>query len=208
MMRYLIGLLCAGALLQLTTETLQAQSLFERRSNNQVDQYRNYAARHRGDLLTILINEATDVENRDERSLDKTANSSFTGSLDYGIGGGLGTAVGDASTGNTSSSARGFSGDTEFRSARQFTDKFTVTIVDVLPNGNMVVSGSRQISVQGDVRRLLLTGVVRQYDVLPGNSVPSHLVANLKLTLGAQGSEQSFSKQGWFSKKVNRYWPF
>jgi flagellar L-ring protein precursor FlgH len=184
------------------------QSLFERRSVNQVDQYRNYAARHRGDLLSIMINESTDVENRDERSLDKTGQSSINGALDYGLGGNLGTAIGDGNLGKSSSSSRNFSGDTEFRSARQFSDKFTVTIVDVMPNGNLVVRGERAIAVQGDERRLRLSGIIRQYDVLPNNTVPSHLVADLKIELEAKGAEQSYNKQGWFSRRVNRVWPF
>jgi flagellar L-ring protein precursor FlgH len=184
------------------------QSLFERRSVNQIDQYRNYAARHRGDLLAITINESTDVENRDERSLDKTGQSSINGALDYGLGGNLGSAIGDGNLGKTSSSSRNFSGDTEFRSARQFSDRFTVTIVDVMPNGNLVVRGERAIAVQGDERRLRLSGIIRQYDVLPNNTVPSHLVADLKIELEAKGAEQAYNKQGWFSRRVNRFWPF
>ncbi len=192
----------------LFSESVSAQSLFERRSVNQIDQYRDYAARHRGDLLFIVINESTDVENRDERSLDKEGNSSFSGQFDYGIGGALGGSAGDASLGSSADSQRRFRGDTEFRSERQFSDKFTVTVVDVLPNGNLVVSGKRLISVQGDVRELQLSGIVRQYDVLPNNVVPSHLVANLKIQLDAQGAEQAFSNQGWLSRKFNRFWPF
>ncbi|QDT10253.1 flagellar basal body L-ring protein FlgH [Planctomycetes bacterium K23_9] len=185
-----------------------AQSLFERRSVNQIDQYRSYAARHRGDLLSVMINESTDVENRDERSLDKSGNSSIAAGLDYGLGGDLGSATGNGNLGKTSSSSRAFSGDTEFRSERQFSDKFTVTIVDVLPNGNLVIKGERAISVQGDERQLRLSGIVRQYDVLPNNTVPSHLVANLKIELDAKGAEQSYNKQGWFSRRVNKVWPF
>jgi len=184
------------------------QSLFERRSVNQIDQYRDYAARNRGDLLSIMINENTDVENRDERSLDKTGNSSVAAGLNYALGGDLGTAASDGTLGKTSSSSRAFSGDTEFRSARQFNDRFTVTIVDVLPNGNLVVKGERVITVQGDARQLRLSGIVRQYDVLPNNSVPSNLVADLKIELEAKGSEQAYSKQGWFSRRINRVWPF
>lgn len=195
--------LAAGA-----DEHASAQSLFERRSVNQIDQYRNYGARHRGDLLTILINENTDVENRDERSLDKTGNSSNSAGFDYGTGGGLGGLAGNAEFGHATASQRGFTGDTEFRSERQFSDKFSVTVTDVLPNGNLVVSGSRMISVQGDERKLCLTGIVRQYDVLPNNFVPSHLVADLNIQLVAEGAEQAFSKQGWFSRRMNRLWPF
>lgn len=184
------------------------QSLFERRSVNQIDQYRNYAARHKGDLLFILINENTDVENRDERILDKTGNSSFSGNINYLFGGGLGNSAGAADVGYSSDSQRGFTGDTEFRSEREFNDRFTVTVVDVLPNGNLVVSGRRMITVQGDLRELRLSGVVRQYDVLRGNSVPSHLVSNLKIELDAAGAEQAFSNQGWLSRGLNKWWPF
>ena len=104
----LIGII---ALCHLTCDSVYAQSLFERRSVNQIDQYRNYAARHKGDLLFILINENTDVENRDERTLDKSSNASFSGDIDYLFGGGLGNAAGAASVGASSDSQRGFSGD-------------------------------------------------------------------------------------------------
>ncbi len=190
------------------TDVGRAQSLFERRSVNQIGQYRNFVARDRGDLLTILINESTDVENRDERSMDKSGTSSYAGGFDYGLGGGIGNTTGEANLGHSTASDRAFSGDTEFRSERQFMDRFTVTIVDVLPNGNFVVSGLRKISVQGDVRNLTLSGIVRRYDVLPNNIVPSHLVANLKIELEAEGAEQAFNKQGWFSRRMNRWWPF
>ena len=190
-------------------QTCHAQSLFERRSRNQIEQYRDYAARERGDLLFIMINESTDVENRDERSLDKTGQSSYNGAFNYGFGGDLGSSSGDTSLGHSTQSGRGFSGDSEFRSERRFLDSFTVTVMDVLPNGNLVVSGTRRINVQNDTRELRLSGIVRQYDILPNNSVSSALVADLKIELQAQGAEQAFTNQGWFSKNiVNRFWPF
>lgn len=185
-----------------------AQSLFERRSNNQIDQYRDYAARNRGDTLSILIAESTDVENRDERSMDKTGQSSSTQGFDYGLGGTIGTGSGSAEFGTNAANQRGFTGDAEFRSERQISDRFSVIVVDVLPNGNLVVEGTRTISVQNDIRQLRLTGIVRQYDILPGNSVPSYLVADLRLTLDAAGAEQAFTSQGWLSRRFNRFWPF
>lgn len=189
-------------------DTAQGQSLFQRRSSNQIDQYRNFVARDRGDILSILINESTDVENLEERSLDKSSDASFAGDINYAFGGGLGSSIGSATVGGSSASDRGFSGDTEFRSERQFTDKFTVTVEDVLPNGNMVVSGTRMITVQGDLRELRLSGIVRQYDILPNNMVPSHLVGNLRIQLDAEGAEQAFSNQGWLSRRFNKWWPF
>ncbi|QEG23384.1 Flagellar L-ring protein precursor [Mariniblastus fucicola] len=199
-----------ASLFVLTTspETAKAQSLFERRSANQIDQYRNYAARQRGDLLSVVISESTDVENRDERSLDKSGNSNISGGLSYSLGGGLGGATGDGALNQSSSSSRGFTGDSEFRSERQFLDRFTVTVIDVQPNGNLVISGERNISVQGDSRTLRLSGVVRQIDLLPDNSISSRFVANLDIRLSGKGTEQKFNKQGSFSRRINRLWPF
>jgi flagellar L-ring protein precursor FlgH len=209
-LRKLMLLAVSGAvtLCCLPSSTAQAQTLFERRSPKQIDQYRNYAARRRGDLLSVIISESTDVENRDERSLDKTANANVAAGFGYGLGGGLGGATGNATMDQSSSSNRGFTGDSEFRSERQFLDRFTVTVVDVQPNGNLLISGERNISVQGDARTLRLSGIVRQVDLLPNNSISSRLVANLDIRLIGKGPEQKFNKQGPLGRKLNRYWPF
>ena len=201
-------LTCLGFLIIQAGANANAQSLFERRSNNQIDLIRDFAAMNRGDTLSVLIVESTDVENRDERSLDKAGNSSSTQGFDYGFGGDVGTSSGDATFGTSTANQRGFSGDAEFRSARAINDRFSVTVVDVLPNGNLVVEGRRTITVQGDLRVLTLAGIVRQVDILPNNSVPSYLVANLQMTLDAQGTEQAFTNQGWRSRRFNRWWPF
>ena len=187
---------------------LSAQSLFERRSANQIDQYRDYAARNVGDLVTVLINESTDVENIDARSMDKTGQAAYNGTLDYGFGGDLGTRIGNGTIGGAKTSSRGFTGDTQYRSERQFTAQFTATVTDVLPNGNLVLAGHRRIAIQGDTRELMLSGIVRQYDILPNNTVPSHLVGSLHLELKPKGQEQAFTRQGWLARKVNKYWPF
>ena len=191
-----------------SSQTTMAQSLFERRSTNQVDQYRNYSAMRRGDLLSVVISESTDVENRDERSLDKSGNSDVSGGLSYSLGGGLGGSVGSGALNQSSSSSREFTGDSEFRSERQFLDTFTVTVIDVQPNGNLIISGERNISVQGDARTLRLSGIVRHVDLLSNNSIPSRLVANLDIRLVGKGPEQKFNKQGRFSRRMNRLWPF
>ncbi|MEC8557463.1 MAG: flagellar basal body L-ring protein FlgH [Planctomycetota bacterium] len=190
------------------SSSAMGQSLFDRRSPNRVDRFRNYAARHRGDLLTVIINESTDVENRDERSMDKAGNSSNNAGFNVGASGDIGAIAGDALFGHATDSARSFSGDSEFRSQRALIDRFSVQIQDVLPNGNMVIAGYRTISIQGDQRKLRLSGVVRQFDVLPNNMVPSHLIANMKVELEAKGPEQAYGKQGWFSRKINKLWPF
>ena len=185
-----------------------AQTLFESRHPKQFDQYSDIAARKVGDLLIVLINENTDVENKDARQFDKSGNASLNATLDYGFSGDLGGGAGGGSFGQTSNSRRGFTGDSQFTIERQFQDRFTVSVVDVLPNGNLLISGKRQVVVQGDARVLKLSGIVRAVDVLPGNMVSSQLISNLSIQFEAEGPEQSFTKQGWLGRSMNRIWPF
>ena len=185
-----------------------AQSLFENRNDNRVDCYQNFTARKRGDTIAIVIVENTDIENRDQRRMDKAGASLSSQGFDYALSGDVGGAAGDLQVSTNSEHARDFRGDAQYRSERELNDRISVTVVDVLPNGNMVVEGSRTISLQGDVRCLKITGTVRQFDVLPNNSVPSYKVADMKLTIDATGAEQAFTSQGWLSRRFNRWWPF
>ena len=186
----------------------QGQSLFERCEACRVNPFTNNVARSRGDLLVVLINESTDVENIDERTLERSGTSTLNGGVNYGLTGNLGTQIGTSTLGQTGNQSRAFNGDSEFRSARQLQDRFTVSVVDVLPNGNLLVEGHRKILLQGDVRTLQLSGVVRNLDLLPNNTVNSQLVGNLNIRLLADGQEDEFGRQGWLGRKLNKVLPF
>lgn len=191
-----------------TVDSVAAQSLFQRRSARQVGKFLDPVAKRRGDLLMVVVNENTNLENRDERSMDKTGNSTGNATFGYGFGGGLGTGEASGDINHQTSMQRGFSGDSEFRSQRRFLDQFSVMVTDVYPNGNMRVVGYRSINIQGDSRQLQLSGIVRFVDVLPNNTVASQLIANLKIELVGRGPEQKFGKQGILARKLNRIWPF
>ena len=208
MNRTVLILLVAGLTLTGSPDQTEAQSLFDRCDQNSISPVLNNVARNRGDLLVVLINESSDVENIDERSLDRTGTATLNGAVNYGLTGDLGVGNGTGSIGQTSDQSRSFTGDSEFRSARQFQDQFTVTVIDVLPNGNMLVKGKRKVTLQGDSRTLQLTGIIRKIDVLPNNVISSQLVANLEIKLLAEGTEDEISKQGWLGKRLNRILPF
>jgi flagellar L-ring protein FlgH len=181
----------------------QTQSLWDRRDQRKAFLFRDLKARSIGDILTIAITENSDVENSDSRGLSKQSSSSANGGFGYS-----GVSSGSAAAEINSDSQRDFSGDVNFSSARQFQDRFSVTVIDILPNGNLVVSGSRNVLVEGDEKTLTVTGIVRGDDILSDNSVRSSSVANLDINLTGKGTEQDFVKQGWLGRKVNKLWPF
>ncbi len=187
----------------------QYQSLWERRAPALTDQFSDVKARRPGDLLVVLINERSDVENRDRRLMQKQTAANADFSANYGASGDIGAAAGGVSLDHDSTSQRDFNGNTQFTSEREFLDRFTVTVIDETPNGNLLIKGTRQVSLEGDRKNLVLTGMVRSVDIFFDNTISSRQVYDLDIRYEAdQGSERSFVNQGWLARKLNRWWPY
>lgn len=188
----------------------QTSSLWQRRDPRLTNMFADVKARRPGDLLVIRINERSDVENKDQRLMQKQNSSSSDASGNFNLAGDFGSTDGGLGFEQDSSAARNFQGNTQFKSEREFMDQFTVMVIDTTPNGNLLVSGTRHVELEGDRRTLVLTGTVRASDILPDNSIPSQKVANLDIryaSSGRDGAEQKFINQGWLGKRLNRIWP-
>jgi len=105
-------------------------------------------------------------------------------------------------------SERDFSGNSAFASERQFSDRITVAVMDVLPNGNLVIGGRRRVAVEGDNRILVISGLVRLVDVRPDNTIQSRYIDQLDISYEGKGVESRFVNQGWLGRVTNRIWPF
>lgn len=165
-------------------------------------------ARNVGDLLTIVINEATDVENKDKRSLTKATDTSSNLGLSHSVSGIYGSSAGALAEKLSVDSKRDFGGNSAFSSERVFSDRITVTVTGVLPNGNLVVSGRRQVSIEGDTRGLVVSGIVRTSDIRPDNSISSQSVSRFDMQYEGKGAESKFINQGWMERATNLLWPF
>ena len=184
--------------------------LWQQRDPVMVNPYADVKARRPGDLLVVRINERSNVQNRDLRLMQKRNRSSSAANLGTAFSGDLGGVNGGLGFEQGSSGLRSFNGDAEFRSERGFVDQFTVAVTDITPNGNLLVTGTRNVMLEGDQRTLVLTGVVRAADILPDNTIPSSRVSNLDIRYLANaeiGAEDKFINQGWLGRKLNRWWP-
>lgn len=165
-------------------------------------------ARNVGDLLTIIINEATDVENKDKRSLTKETDASSNLGLSHSVSGIYGSSAGALAEKFGVDSKRDFGGNSAFSSERAFSDRITVTVTGVLPNGNLVVSGRRQVNIEGDARGLVVSGIVRPSDIRPDNTISSQSVSRFDMRYEGRGAESKFINQGWMGRAANLLWPF
>ncbi len=79
----------------------------------------------------------------------------------------------------------------------------TTNIEDILPNGNLVVRGRKQIRVNDEISEIIFSGVVRRDDVRSDNSVDSEKVANLQIDVKGTGPVSAKSTGGILSRLFN-----
>ena len=170
------------------------------------------SARKIGDSLTIIIDERSVIENETTRDMKKdTSRSAKTsGTLDLAnVTGPVGKRIFDFPRLDLSStSSTEFGGSANYDSDRSVADQITVTVEDVLPNGNLVVLGKRQREVAGDRQIVTVSGIIRPSDITFANSVSSKKVADFHIVYSSRGQENHFTKPGWLARILNFINPF
>jgi flagellar L-ring protein precursor FlgH len=165
-------------------------------------------ARRLGDLLTVVIQETTGIGNNDERKASKDTNAggafNFKGSSTAGQ---LSRAA-QIDLAITGSATRGIDGKSQYTVDQNFQDRMTVTVMDVLPNGNLVVEGYRRRIVSGEERLMCVTGVVRPIDISIANTVQSQSIANFNISYLGKGAESAYTSPGLLGRFFNCFWPF
>ena len=106
------------------------------------------------------------------------------------------------------STANDFSGKGGTESANTFSGSITTTVVEVLPNGHLIVSGEKQIGVAKNVDVLRFSGQVDPYSIQPGNTVASTQVANVRIEQMGRGAQQEAQGIGWLARFFLNISPF
>ncbi len=206
MKRFSWAIVSAGIVL--APGTNRADSIWQRREPRSAFLFVDERARRLGDVLTVQIQEQTDIGNKDERQLNKTASASGVFTFKGSTQGGKSTRSGTVDFEPSGSSQRAFDGSSAYTVGRSFTDTMSVTVIDVLPNGNLVIEGFRRQIVTGDERVMRVTGIVRPDDISLANTVLSQFVANLQISYVGKGTESHWVNQGYAGKLFNWVWPW
>jgi flagellar L-ring protein precursor FlgH len=161
-------------------------------------------ARFVGDVLTVQIQENTSAKQSKASTLDKEG--SLSGSV---------TAlplVSSAATlaklGVGGSSANTMTGKGDTAADNTFVGTITVTVVEVLPNGNLVVSGEKQIGINQNADTLRFSGVVYPANIQADNSVLSSQIADARLQVRGEGDIDRAQTTGWLSRFFLTWMPF
>jgi len=101
-----------------------------------------------------------------------------------------------------------FAGGGKIENTQKLTASMAVQVIDVLPNGNLVVEGVHQLSFGKERQFASLRGIIRQYDVLKANTVLSSQVADARIDLVAEGSLSNSQKKGWLQRLDEKITPY
>ncbi|HDG98416.1 MAG TPA: flagellar basal body L-ring protein FlgH, partial [Desulfobacterales bacterium] len=88
------------------------------------------------------------------------------------------------------------------------TASITARVVEVLPNGNLYIRGTRQIKVNNEVQYITLSGLIRPYDISPDNTVLSSYIADAKIEYTGKGAVSDKQRPGWLMRLLDYVWPF
>jgi flagellar L-ring protein precursor FlgH len=160
-------------------------------------------ARQLGDVLVIQINERTAASKKSDSTAERNQANAFNVNALSGLPGKsfLGSAL-DASSANK------FDGKGAATSNNDFIGTITVTVTEVLSNGNLLVSGEKQIGLNQGSEFIRFSGVVNPSTITTANTVSSSQVADARMEYRANGYIDEAQTMGWLSRFFLNVLPF
>ena len=104
---------------------------------------------------------------------------------------------------------RSFDGSADADQSNSLEGNITVTVSEILPNGNLVVRGEKWITLNRGDEFIRISGIIRPEDIAPDNTIISTRLANAKISYSGKGELADSQQMGWLSRFFNgSYWPF
>lgn len=172
-------------------------------STRPVPLFEDRRARYVGDTLIVSINEKTNASKKSNTNSSRTGSTSFAVPTISGLPGK--SFQGAALAAN---SANALDGKGESASNNDFTGTITVTVIEVLINGNLLVSGEKQVGINQGQEFIRFSGVVNPSTVVNGNTVSSVQVADARLEYRSSGSLDEAQVMGWGARFFQSFLPF
>lgn len=160
-----------------------------------------------GDLLTVLVRESnSSTKNQTKKTKKEAGIDAGISSFLFSPGASSALTKRGQMPALSAKMATDFDGGGQINNSDSITSRFTVRVVDVLPNGNLLLEGRRVTTFSGETTTIVMRATVRKADVTPENSVYSFQLADLTLRYEGKGSVNDSQNRGWFGKfwdKVN-----
>ena len=161
-----------------------------------------------GDIITVVLNESTQASRNSSLITERKATndvlaSSWTNAL-LSPNGFWGDVRGDI---DLNKAEIGTEGVGTAAQANALSGVITAMVAEVLPNGNLIVEGRKQLSLTEGAEFIQVRGVVRARDVQPDNTVSSMRMAQAQISYRGSGNLAESTQPGWITQLLFKYWP-
>ncbi len=191
---------------------------YEKRSNNSLWDdtgclFGDVKARNLNDIVMIRIVEnitglgKANTKTARDSSMDATVEKFFGAPLNFNNNNfwGKGSTFSPEVKGSMKNS---FKGDGETARQSKLDATISAKVVEVLPNGNLVLESRKEIVINRENQILVLRGIARPEDILPDNTILSTKIADSKIYLVGEGVIGDKQGQGWLVRIIDKIWPF
>jgi len=147
-----------------------------------------------GDILTVNIVEENRASNQVSSKTEKTTKSSIDSAPGIGELAFIPMLGADIKTKNS------FDGKGDNIRNASLRARMSVTVINIKPNGDLIIQGSRTIGISKDKETIVLTGVVRQKDIAPNNTINSYQIADAEIHYTGKGNASTAARPGFLSR--------
>ena len=160
-------------------------------------------ARYIGDTLTINIAETNSASTKSNTKINRSSSISASAGPIVGLPGKSFQGMELAG-----SSANNLDGNGESAANNVFTGTITVTVIEVLPNNNLLVSGEKQVAIGQGTEYIRLSGIVNPYFINASNSISSSQLADARIEYKESGAISEAQAMAWLARFFLAILPF
>lgn len=170
--------------------------------------FRDIKAHRIGDIVTIMVSEQSEASKEATTKTSRSKELSGTGSF-LGLGTTTKTLLRPLNeTGYGFTFDNTFTGKGSTEKTNSMTAYMTATVTDILPNGNLVIRGSRWTRVNDEMQQIILEGVIRPMDITRDNTILSQNIAEAKIFFVGKGPVTNHQKPGLLGQLLDILLPF
>ena len=166
--------------------------------------YADVKARRVGDIIEVILSEKTSAKKKANSNTKKDNSFNLSPFKVFGKD----VTIGGHSIGAELSQASEFKGVGSADQSNSLTGSISVSVVQVLANGNLIVRGEKWISINNGDEFIRLNGIIRPQDISADNQIQSIRVANARIQYSGTGAFADSQKSGWLARFFNsKWWP-
>ena len=165
-------------------------------------------AKNLGDILTITIEIDDQAEIKNSTQRTRAGSEKASAGAFLGIENVLPPGAKKFNPNVEIGSQSDFSGDGSVKRNEKLTLRVAATVVEVLPNGHLVIQGDQEVRVNYELRDLQVTGIVRPEDISRYNEVGYDRIAGARISYGGRGQISSAQQPRYGQQAVDRYMPY